>query len=412
MVWDFIDVYLKNSILAIPVRLIFSGWREGGKIEKRVFTINWREIVKTWVEDKSRVTCTYLQEIWDREIGSKVEPTGVMIIPAYSNIIAFDFDGLRDREYVLKIYQNISEVKKRYYVEQTPSKMSLHVALRCNFTFKFNDVKVPFEVKAPGFSTQGYFIYPSKIINPKTGRVVGEYRKLSNKAIYEVWNSEDDLLNLMKILGISIEKIEIVHDIQQLSKIEKINVNDIHIEKSYFTKVIEKFEIKYDKFNTSHILSILEFIANECNCVGLKLFVDMVRLGRWDIPYEIYANLIPSNAQVKSNHCRSTWTIIEYDIARILYDLAIPIEKAIELAKEIEKVQGEDPAQTSPVRTFVDAYKYRYNGLDRVGLCVFKVLKICNNKLCNETIYTLFVKFMNTHFVKLLKFLLELNKKV
>ena len=410
-VWEVLDSYLKNKILGIPC--ILRGRVEGNDIKKEVMILEWRDVVKEYLDNSFRYDVNKLEKMWYERF--RDDPTAILVIPWCSGVISFDIDAKRDRPYVDRVEKCKLQISKICYLEETPNR-GFHVCLVCPrskwFDIRLRDVLIPFEIKSPLYSTQGLFVYPSRVIDDKK-IVIGKYTLLSSKLLHEVENSEEDVEKVLNlILGVKVDYEVISFKPEDLLKVRgnELRRCDVDYKKSDIKPILSKFidESRIRQVSVDKIIELLNYIANLSNCVGLKYVVEILKDGKWDIPYEIYSDLVVKSVPELSTfirHCRSTWTIIEYDLARVLFDLGIPYEKSLEIAQILEERQGEDPANTSPVRTFTQAYNDRYWGLDRQGLCVFRVLGICNKEYCNYTMYTLARETIIMNFYRVLSYM-------
>lgn len=105
------------------------------------------------------------------------------------------------------------------------------------------------------------------------------------------------------------------------------------------------------------------------------------------IPYFIYSAVV-----MDTDHPRSSWTILENYVGRLLGELGAG-EEALAYAESVLRESEEAYLRANgPVdhrtlrRNLVTAYRFREFGHDRVGACIFKILNICHEP-CNKTLF-------------------------
>jgi hypothetical protein len=122
------------------------------------------------------------------------------------------------------------------------------------------------------------------------------------------------------------------------------------------------------------------------DCPGLYRLVESLEKGEpMPIPYFIYQDYFPD-----TGHPRSSWTIVENLLARILAEAGAgddafeALEEALRRSEELYEKRYGPVDHRSLRRNIQSARRFNEFGHDKAGACIFKVTGLCSRE-CTET---------------------------
>jgi len=304
-------------------------------------------------------------------------------------VLGIDFDAIKvdprvwsSVKEVLREFGHMVYVDRRYGVDSAGAlhKYGVHIALFSDFKFLTthriiikHGYNTEFAVKR-GLIT----IYPSVYVEKKnSGIEFSAYVKLSHSDIFE--STYDEGLEITKKI------VEALGGELQVSPITSAT--------SIGTVVLgEESKEPWHGFKDGQFLNqetvwiFLRNFAKVEKCEGLLRFVESLQ-NRDPMPvtYFIYSDIVPN-----ADHPRSSWTIVENAIFRLLAEIGATdaaFKEVRDAFKEAEdkyrKIVGE-VAHESLDRNMDQARKFNEHGHDKVGACVFKIAGLCHRD-CNTT---------------------------
>ena len=134
------------------------------------------------------------------------------------------------------------------------------------------------------------------------------------------------------------------------------------------------------------VWGFLRAYAEMIDCPGLlRLVESLEKREPMPVPYFIYQDYVGD-----TNHPRSSWTIVENLLARILAEAGARDEAFEELAEALRESEEKYEKLVGPTghetlrRNIAAAKKFAEFGHDKAGACVFKLAGLCSNP-CTET---------------------------
>jgi len=311
---------------------------------------------------------------------------GLSVIMFVGGLIGIDYDVLKvDREMekafkkLTKEYYDIVYMERRYGVNLRTQKLLKHGAhillfantkeLQGKRIVVHHNFNAEFTVKRVGLLT----IYPSVLVDKKE-KEFSMYLKLSGIDLQNTYYDKDlDVLNdIISKLGGKLELIDV--DTRRVGSIPTSDGEPV-------------LGLKYDEINGDNVVEFLKLLGELSGCEGLKNIVEMLEDGQI-VPYFIYSDYV-----YDTNHPRSSWTIIENHVFRLLAELGAhetAFDKMYELFKkaedEYEKVYGKTAHKTLYIN-MKSAQKFKEFGHDKGGACIYQLLGLCN-KQCTLNLYT------------------------
>ena len=228
-------------------------------------------------------------------------------------------------------------------------------------------------------------IFPSLRFDPET-KEKSVYLKLSTIDLWEAYYDKDFKLlpEVMSILGVKVELVKIT-DLQRMGGTASTSTSS----NSAPGKPILGLE-PTDKFDTfEKMLALLKEVAKAIDCPGFLIFLEYLEHGEWIIPYELIKFGAGKTLQ------RSSWSIAENHIMRILAEFGIPKEvfKQVFLPR-MEDTQREfcrkyqhgcvHKTESNDINT---AFKFNEFGHEPAGQCIYLRYGLCPRDDCLNSVY-------------------------
>lgn len=134
------------------------------------------------------------------------------------------------------------------------------------------------------------------------------------------------------------------------------------------------------------VWSFLKAYAEMTDCPGLlRLVESLEKRDPMPVPYFIYQDYVTD-----TNHPRSSWTLVENLLARILAEAGARDDAFEELAEALRESEEKYEKLVGPTghetlrRNIASAKRFAEFGHDKAGACVLKLAGLCSNP-CTET---------------------------
>lgn len=378
---------IKRLLIEVAEQLYASGinvlpvWSRGSKkmpaVRKGEQYIQWQQRRMTREEFES-FTIARLEDMNEFRYA-----LGIAIVNGIGGVATIDFDPAKTPDPLIqkRVNEAVDTFGSFVYMERriglSGKKYGFHAILRVPnaraLNIKINSpYKSEFSVRTTGITV----VAPSLRIE---GKEVSMYVKQSFVDIPSTYYDKDlsVLTRIIEVLGGKIEKI----------------VHGIPSEEGGSRRGEPAIGLKIGKEIREPRQALL-FLLDVGSRLGCEGFVEVVRNlmeGRWIVEYRILRDV------VDVRHYRSTWTIIENHIFRILAEVGVPrgvCEKIAEMIREAElKYIEENGVEDAAVLDHVNenlfnnldqALSFKEHGHDPSGACVYKLLGLCS-KPCTTT---------------------------
>jgi len=322
-----------------------------------------------------------LQKFEDPRVGAISIVSGCI-----GGVLGIDFDAIKvdpqlwnSVKKVLSDYGHMVYVDRRYGIDSKGAlhKHGVHIILFSDSKFlSTHRIKIKHSYNVESGVKKGLItIYPSIYITKEGNSIeFSAYVRLSHADIFDT--TYDESLEIAKKI------IEILGGELQVSPITSTG-----------TVVLgEESNEPWHGFKDGQYLdqeTVWIFLRNFAKiekCEGLLRFIESLQnRDPMTVTYFIYSDIVPN-----TDHPRSSWTIVENAIFRLLAEVGAADAVFGEIRgafKESEdrhrKIVGEVPHESLD-RNMEQARRFNEHGHDKVGACVFKVAGLCHRD-CNTT---------------------------
>ena len=249
---------------------------------------------------------------------------GISVVSRVSGLLIIDFDPAKNKKY--KLDEKINKLVKDYgffiYIDRRVARKGNTITLKGLKLGLFIDQSVlsskdivyvhNYKEEVNDRSPPPKTVFPSLRFDPESGEK-SVYIKLSSVDLWETYYDKNLKLlpEVMGLLGVKVE----------LRTIDEIHTQRARAATSNTTssgKPILGLEptTKFDTFDK--MIALLKEVAKTIDCLGFLTFLDYLEQGYWMIPYEMI------NFGSGRSYQRSSWSIAENHIMRILAEFGIP----------------------------------------------------------------------------------------
>jgi len=324
--------------------------------------------------------------------------SGIAVVSRVSGLLMIDFDPAKNsRKYGLE--EKIAKVIKDYgtfvYIDRRISQKGslipkgLKIGLFIDQSILSSKDIVythSYEEEVNDKSPPPKTIYPSLRIDPQT-RERSVYIKLSSIDIWEAYYDKDFKLlpEVMSVLGVKVE----LKPIDEILRAKVATYTNTSTSISSSGKAILGLEptTKIDTFEK--MVTLLKEVAKRIDCPGFLVFLEHLEQGYWIIPYEMVQ--FGSN----KNYQRSSWSIVENHIMRILAEFGVP--KGIFVQVFLPKMEGiqikictqyqHGCGHKTESRDVNASFSFKEFGHESGGKCIYLRYGICPREDCLNTVY-------------------------
>jgi len=315
----------------------------------------------------------------DPEVG------GIVIVGHVGGVVAIDNDALKvknmEKEFlrVVKELGHMVYIDRRVVLQPKTALKGMHAVLFVDkelfrrYILKIeHNYNAEFAVKSYGLIT----VYPSlRIEKTDESRELSVYVKLSQADIFDAVYDErlEVLPKIIEAFGGKLVMQPIDYSQAQAGEYTGSPGEPWH-------------GLQFREINSDNVFLFLKNFARIMYCEGLERLVESIeREEPFPMPYVIYQSLVPD-----TNHPRSSWTLAENIIGRILGEVGadesalLKVREAIERSQEkYMKINGSVDHRTVRAN-LARAYKFKEFGHDKPGACIFKLMGMCGSE-CNLT---------------------------
>ncbi|ADM28762.1 hypothetical protein Igag_1970 [Ignisphaera aggregans DSM 17230] len=340
---------------------------------------SYQKFLVTPISEDNEFKKFILKRFEDPEVG------GIVIVGHVGGVVAIDNDALKvknmEKEFlrVVKEFGHIVYIDRRVVLQPKVSLRGMHATLFVDrelfhkYIFKIeHNYNAEFTIRAHGLIT----VYPSlRIEKSDEGNELSVYLKLSQADIFDALYDER-----LEVLPKIIEAFggKLVLQPIDYSKAEA---------SEYTGSPGEPWHgLQFREITANNVFLFLKNFARIMHCEGLERIVESIEKEEpFPMPYVIYQSLVPD-----TNHPRSSWTLAENIIGRILGEAGADESALLKVREAIERSQEKYMKINSSVdhRTvranLTRAYKFKEFGHDKPGACVFKLMGMCGSE-CNLT---------------------------
>jgi len=304
---------------------------------------------------------------------------GIVVAGMVGGLLAIDNDALKIRKMEQEFLKAVKDFGHMVYIDRRVA-LQLKTALKGMHAVLFVDktlfhkyvlkikhnYNAEFAVKAYGLIT----VYPSlRIEKTDEGNELSVYVKLSQADIFDAVYDErlEVLPRFVEVFGGKLVIQPIDYSQAQVGEYTGQPGQPWH-------------GLGFREINGDNVFLFLKNYARIVRCAGLeRLLESLEREEPFPIPYVIYSSIV-----LDVNHPRSTWTLAENIIGRILGEVGADdsalakVREAIEKSQEkYIKINGSVDHRTTR-RNVTSAYRFKEFGHDKPGACIFKILGLCS----------------------------------
>ena len=317
-----------------------------------------------------------LQRFDDPRVG------GIVVVGGVGGLVAIDNDAVKVRKMekeiiqVMKEYGHMVYMDRRVLLHPKTQLKGLHMILFIDKAiFNTHILRIEhrynaeFTIKQHGLVT----VYPSLRIENKELSV---YLKLSSAEIVDAVFDErlEVLPRIIEAFGGKLIMQKIDYSQAQTGEYTGSPGQPWH-------------GLQYREINSDNVFLFLKNYARIVRCPGLEAIV--TALENEDVfpaRYFIYSSIV-----YDTQHPRSTWTLIENCIGRILGEVGADDSAVLKVIDAFEKSQNKYKKKEGDVdhktlrRNITVARRFKEFGHDRPGACVFRLLGLCPEETCGLT---------------------------
>jgi len=299
-------------------------------------------------------------------------------------VLGIDYDPIKIDlslwENVKKIideYGHIVYVDRRYGISEKGRllKHGVHIILQSDKQFLTKHrIKIRHNFKAEFTVRRGLItVYPSVYIVTKGEPQFSVYLKLSNADILDaVYDEKTEILReIIEILGGSLQIAPITT--------ERYVVSD-EIKEPWHGFQDGRF------LDSKSVWTFLKNFAKIERCEGLlRILESLEKRDAFPMTYFIYSDVVPN-----VDHPRSSWTIVENTIFRLLAEVGASEEAFREIRDAFKESEDKyrkvisDVAHETLDQNMEQTRRFNEHGHDKVGACIFKLAGLCY-RYCTTT---------------------------
>ena len=303
---------------------------------------------------------------------------GIVVVGRVQGLVAIDNDAVKvvnlEKEFAKLVieYGHIIYIDRRIVVHPKIKLKGLHAILFIDkqlfnkYIIKIkHSYNAEFSIKSRGLIT----VYPSlRIEKQNAGYELSVYVKASTSDIFDAIFDErlEVLQKIAEIFNAKVEMIPIDYSVAETGEYEGTPGQPWH-------------GLQYKEINQDNVFLFLKNYARLIRCEGLeRLAASLEKEEPIPIPYEIYNSMVQD-----ANHPRSTWTLAENIVGRVLGEVGadesalLKVREAFEKSEKLYMKSNGNVDHKTTRANLTRAYRFKEFGHDKPGACIFYLLGLC-----------------------------------